>query len=212
MPVDLPYMPSVTNVPKIFDRIKEAATPPKFTNEFLKTNLGFASSNDRSVIKVLKALGFLSADGTPTAAYNDYRGSQSATALAAGVRKAYAPLFLSDENAHTKSGAELLGIVKNTSGAGDAVAQKIATTFKALADRADWSANPLVPPSSGNVSGADPEVGGAPGAAPSMRAGEREPDGVGMFRLHHDIHLHLPPTSDVSVYRAIFQAMKSELT
>jgi hypothetical protein len=34
---------------------------------------------------------------------------------------------------------------------------------------------------------------------------------AGALTLSHDIHLHLPPTSDVAVYRAIFQAMKSEL-
>ena len=37
------------------------------------------------------------------------------------------------------------------------------------------------------------------------------PEHRGILTLSHDIHLHLPPTSDVSVYRAIFQAMKSEL-
>lgn len=210
MPADLPYMPSVTNVPKILARIKEAATPPKFTNEFLKTNLGFASSNDRSVIKVLKAMGFLSADGTPTPAYNDYRGSRSGTALASGVRRAYAPLFLSDENANAKTGTELLGIVKNTSGAGDAVAKKISTTFKAFADRADWTDDSTIPEPlyDHKVEAADTDD--TVRQVPSSAASNDLPAG-NSFRLHHDIHLHLPPTSDVSVYRAIFQAMKSEL-
>ena len=209
MAVDLPYMPSVTNVPKILDRITEAATPPKFTHEFLKSNLGFGASNDRSVIKVLKAMGFLTADGTPTAAYNDYRGSGAKAALAQGVRKAYAPLFLSDERVHEKSGTDLISIVKNTSGAGDAVSKKIATTFKAFADRGDWSGGEA--PSSGQEDAAsDPDNGeSAPGGTQFPPPPSDPTDGV--FRLHHDIHIHLPPTSDVSVYRAIFQAMKSEL-
>jgi hypothetical protein len=40
---------------------------------------------------------------------------------------------------------------------------------------------------------------------------DEQDDSGAAFRLHHDIHIHLPPTSDVAVYRAIFQAMKSEL-
>lgn len=35
--------------------------------------------------------------------------------------------------------------------------------------------------------------------------------GAGLFELHHDVHIHLPATNDVSVYRAIFQAIKAEL-
>jgi len=63
-------MPSVTNVPAILEKIKSAATPPRFTHEFLKSNLGFSSSNDRTIIKVLKQLGFLDSNSVPTALYN----------------------------------------------------------------------------------------------------------------------------------------------
>jgi hypothetical protein len=69
-----PYMASAKNLPAILAKIKSAGAPPKFTYEFLKSNLGFASSSDRTVIGVLKALGFLSGDGTPTGRYNEFRG------------------------------------------------------------------------------------------------------------------------------------------
>lgn len=205
MPADLSYMPSVANLANILNKIKAAATPPKFTYEFLKANLGFGSSNDRSVIKLLKSMGFLSNDGNPTELYNEYRGSSSGGALARGVRNAYAPLFLSDEKIYTKSGPELIGIVKNATGAGDAVAKKIATTFKTLAEKADWEqadqrkleSTPTVP---------------SPTKEEPVDSASEPLGGPATLRLHHDIHLHLPPTSDVSVYRAIFQAMKSELT
>jgi hypothetical protein len=204
MATELPYMPSVTNIPSIFEKIRSAATPPRFTHEFLKSNLGFKASNDRSVIKVLKQLGFLAEDGTPKERYNQYRGHAPGAALAAGLRAGWAPLFLSDERVYERSGSELLGIVTNATGSGDAVAQKIASTFKALADKADWTT-----PSG---AAAEPADDGAPVEHTSPVA-ESTSDVVvsGAFRLHHDIHLHLPPTSDVGVYRAIFKAMKSEL-
>lgn len=206
MPADLSYMPTVTNVPRILEKIRSAATPPKFTNEFLKTNLGFGASNDRSVIKVLKSMGFLSSDGTPTGLYNEFRGVKSGRALAKGLRLGYGALFLSDERIFEKSGTDLLGIVKNTSGAGDAVAKKIASTFKAFSDKADWSEA-----SQENGSAVPIESESTPEEMESTVTSLSQDVSASTFRLHQDIHIHLPPTSDVSVYRAIFQAMKSEL-
>ncbi|MFD8496386.1 DUF5343 domain-containing protein [Amycolatopsis sp. NPDC059657] len=200
---EFPYMMSVTNLPAILAKIRSAATPPKFTHEFLKANLGFNSSNDRAVIKLLKEMGFLTSEGTPTDLYNQYRGANSGVALATGIRKAYATLFLSDERAYERSGTELLGIVRNASGAGDAVARKIATTFKSLASTAAWTEqSPPGPPNNNTEETAS-------GGAESENAATV--DTSSFLRLHHDVHLHLPPTSDVSVYRAIFQAVKSEL-
>lgn len=209
MPTDLPYMASAQNLGAILDRIHSAATPPKFTHDFLKSNLGFGSSNDRAVIKVLKQLHFLTDDGTPTERYNDFRGPNGKAALASGLRDGWAPLFLSDEQIQTKSGQALLGVVKNTTGVGDAVAKKIATTFKTLADRADWTATASATPTETNGNAETPTPTTEPEVRPAVsRLVEQQ---QGALRLHQDIHLHLPPTSDVSVYRAIFQAMKAEL-
>jgi hypothetical protein len=80
-------------IPSILDRIRSAATPPRFTHEFLKSNLGFSSSNDRAVIKVLKQLGFLTSDGTPTPRYNDYRGPDGGRVLAEGLRDGWLRCF-----------------------------------------------------------------------------------------------------------------------
>lgn len=196
MPGDIPYLLTVKNVGPILDRIKEAGTPPKFTNEFLKNSLGFTSSSDRGVIKILKHLGLLSQDSIPTPRYNEFRNdAQSGVALAIGLREGWAPVFLSDQRAHEKSVGQLKELFKNVTGAGEAVAEKMASTFKALADRAEWSATP-------QVSEALPDA-----PAPSL---DRGPQTTGIS-LHHDVHIHLPATSDVSVYAAIFRAMKAEL-
>ena len=60
---DFPYLTGVGRIGDIFEKIRNARTPPKFTLEFLKTNLGFQSSTDRAIIPVLKNLGFLGSDG-----------------------------------------------------------------------------------------------------------------------------------------------------
>lgn len=209
MPTEVPYMASITNVPAILEKIRTAGTPPKFTHEFLKSTLGFTGSNDRGVIKVLRQMGFLSADSVPTPRYNEYRGDQPGKAIAVGLREGWPDFFLADEKIYERSNAQIQGIAKSLTGAGDAVAQKIASTFKAFSDKADWSAVATPQERSGDAGDTNQESGG--GTGDEQRRGNGNGVAAGLFELHHDIHIHLPPTNDVSVYRAIFQAIKAEL-
>lgn len=214
-------MPSVMNLHAIFDKIQSAGTPPKFTHDFLKSTLGFGSSNDRAIIKILRQLGFLTADGTPTQRYNDYRGAQPRKVLAQGLREGWPELFLADERVYEKSKSQLQAIAKNLTGAGDSAATKMASTFHALAEKADWTvpAEPLKvvetekPAEEDNASDRSSNGGNRNGSSEGNGQGSNSGNGLGagLFQLHHDIHIHLPPTNDVSVYRAIFQAIKAEL-
>lgn len=203
MPTELPYMMTVGNIGAILDRIRDAGTPPKFTHEFLKNSLGFRGSGDRGIVKVLKQLGFITSDSTPTKRYNDFRSKTAGgVALAEGLRAGWSDIFLADQRAHEKSVAQLADLFKSVTGAGDAVSQKMAQTFKALASKADWSGEV---PADGN--GEVPPTADA-GDVTTSRV---EPSGSGTFNLHHDIHVHLPATSDVAVYTAIFRALREEL-
>lgn len=204
MPGDIPYMPSVGNLPKILDKIRSAQTPPRFSYDFLRSNLGFSSSNDRPVIKVLKTLGFLTADSRPTPRYNEFRAQQGkSAALAQGLREGWADIFLSDQNAHQRSSTELIEIFKNATGKSESVAKKMATTFRALADQADFrgAAQPSI---SKDVD--DDERDSA-----EEQTAASEVMGRGGLSLHTDVHVHLPATSDVAVYTAIFRALREEL-
>jgi hypothetical protein len=198
-------MTSAKNLASIFTKIKGAGTPPKFTNEFLKANLGFPSSNDRTVIRVLKALGFLSADSVPTSRYNEFReGTKSGRAIVAGLREGWSSVFLSNQRAYEHSATQMTELFKNVTGSGEAVATKMATTFKglaSLASPADWTEQPSLGTPRKDED-AEPLVVNATPAQPSER---------GRLSLHLDVHVHLPATSDVSVYTAIFRALRSEL-
>lgn len=209
-------MMSITNVPAILEKIRTAGTPPKFTHEFLKSTLGFGASNDRGVIKVLRQMGFLSADGVPTPRYNEYRGDQPGKAIAVGLREGWPDFFLADEKIYERSNSQIQGIAKSLTGAGDSVAQKIASTFKAFAEKADWSGPVAQQQKERPAESGDAEQEPDNGAGDEQRrgsGGKGKGNGAAasLFGLHHDIHIHLPPTNDVSVYRAIFQAIKAEL-
>lgn len=202
MPEDLPYMMGVGNVPDILAKIRTAGTPPKFTHEFLKSTLGFSSSSDRGVIKVLKTLHFLAPDGTPLPRYNDFRGeSGKSGALAAGMREGWSEVFLADQSANELSTSELTEIFKNVTGKGEAVARKMATTFRALADQADWT----VPPSVSQQAVAPDEE------KAESRPADVESSASRGITLHQDVHIHLPPSTDVATYTAIFRALREEL-
>jgi hypothetical protein len=194
------------NLKTIFERVRGAGTPPKFTLEFLKA-LGHGSSSDRPVIGVLKGLGFLTADGVPTERYNDYRNAgKSGHALAAGLRDGWAPVFLADQRAHEKNTTQLTELFKSVSGKGEAVARKMATTFKTLCEMATWTEAPATGPAASPLAASEGEEALVdPPAAKVVSASG------GRLTLHHDVHVHLPATSDVSVYTAIFRALKAEL-
>lgn len=87
------YMSSTKNLHAILAKIVSGTAPSKFTTAHLKS-IGFSTTNDRAVIPILKDLGFLSADGSPTPRYHDYRNpSKSKTVMGEALREAYEDLF-----------------------------------------------------------------------------------------------------------------------
>jgi hypothetical protein len=209
MNTEVPYMPSVTNVARILDAIQKAGAPEAFGLDFLK-DLGFTSSNDRAVIKLLKYIGFLDTSGKPQTAYREFMdGARARSVLATKLRSAYDDLFTSDREAHGQAVAKLKGWFKTKTGVGDAVAEKMASTFKALANYATFE---QLPP-------------GAP--SPSIRSSSQDEDKVvdpivssknggngnhaGAFSFAYRIEVHLPDTANVDTYRAIFKALREEL-
>src|SRR5439155_11312787 len=112
--------------------------PPRFTNEFIKS-LGYTSSNERAVIGVLKALGFLDQSGVPTERYRRFRNKKDAPyVLAEAIREAYSDVFLAHEHAETLPLDRVKGILATRTDKGDSVIDKMAGTFRALVNVAKW--------------------------------------------------------------------------
>jgi hypothetical protein len=208
MDQNVPYMPTTGKLHAILAGIQNAGAPEAFGIDFLK-DLGFTSSNDRSVIKLLKYLGFLDSSGRPQQAYREFMdGSQAKLVLARQLRKTYDDLFLSDKDAHTKSVEKLKGWFKTKTGSGDAVSEKMARTFKSLASYADFSQNTAetadvkVPPSSTGKHEEDGETGN------KIDRHKRKDSNLSFA---YRIEIQLPDTTNVDTYRAIFKALREEL-
>src|SRR5688572_23947667 len=96
-----PYTSSTGLLKQLFQKIKEATPPPRFSQDFLLTNLNFKKSGATlSFIPMLKRLGFLGTDGAPSEIYKKFRnpdGKVSGTAMAQAMRTGYSELFSRNE-------------------------------------------------------------------------------------------------------------------
>jgi hypothetical protein len=190
------------NIPAVFEAIVDGAVPEKFTVAHLKA-LGFGSSNDRGFLPLLKELGFLSSDGTPTQRYRDYRDrTRSRRVLGDAIRDVYGDLFLINELGPGKSDREAIeGRFRSTHASNDHVASLQAATYLSLKELADFgkSSSPLA------IKKENPtDQAGAIGVS-LINTAKRQID----FR--YTIEVHLPATKDQEVYNAIFRSMKEHL-
>jgi hypothetical protein len=198
----LPYLPSNKNVAKLFEKILSAQKPSTFTHDYLQNTIGLKGTNDRPLIPLLRTLGFINAANIPTASYDLLKNKNTAkTAIVAGIRQAYDPLFKANEKANELGTDELKGLISQVSGAEQGMVDRIAATFAALVKLGDFSAAAPTPPV-----GKQDEDEGAEG---SEQTG-KEKRGVGGLRpeFHYNIQIHLPGNGSEETYLNIFNALR----
>lgn len=194
------YVLSPNRIPDVFSKLRDGQAPDQLTTQLLK-DWGFASSNDRAFIPLLKSLGFLSSDGKPTQRYHEYRNhSKSKLVMGDAIREAYSDLFLISANPTQSDKTAFIGKFKSFHNATDNVAQLMASTFFAILNLADLSGS-AAPSNGSQISPTDspaPPISGQQfkGSSPS---------------LHYNIQIHLPATKDVEVFNAIFKSIKEHL-
>lgn len=199
------YMVSNKNLPTIFGKIIDGAAPDKFTMAHFK-GIGFTSSNDQGALPLLKDLKFLTADGTPTPRYHQYRDkSQSRRVLGEAIREAYEDLFHINENPTEADRAAITGRFKSTHNTTDLVAERQAATFYSLLKLADLSGP--------RASKKAQESASVPAEDSAAKQSKTEPSTAPLSfgGLRYNIEVHLPATKDVEVYNAIFKSLREHL-
>jgi hypothetical protein len=200
----LPYMQAYGNITKGLDKIQTAAEPPRFTVDFLEQTLAMKGGSARPLISYLKRTGFLRTDGTPTETYKRFRNPASrGAAAAAALKQGYAPLYQIAEQAHTLAQPELKGVIMQATGleADSSVVRAVQGSFKALAAFADFSTSAETDPGDASPDASRDGGGLPPPAGP----------GVPGLALGYTINLHLPPTSDIAVFDAIFKSLREHI-
>jgi hypothetical protein len=199
-----PYVNGHGGIPKLFAKIKEAAVPAKFTQDFLNTVLELKSSSFRAMIPLLKRLGFIDAANVPTQAYKDVREDDDTAGrmMAERLREAYKPLFNANAYIYKLDKKELQAKLKSLLGAAedDANIPYVAGTFKELAQLAKWEGT-IKPKKETQVEHGNEGGGG--------KAGKDEPQQK--FGLSYTINLNLPATTEIEVFNAIFKSLRENL-
>ena len=208
------YLTSVKNFEGIMNSILGARAPERFTNKFLE-DLGYKSSNDRLILGVLKSLGLLNDTGEPTQRYYDFLDqTQSKKVIATGIQEAYEDLFNLKRDAQNMSQEEVKNKLKTlTQGSkGDKVIDSMARTFKTLCDYADWSEIPINSQVNSTSASKNNDISEKPDyvVQNSPKSVEAKPIS-NQLGLHYNIQIHLPETTNMAVYDAIFQSIKKHL-
>ena len=203
------YLVSTKNFEGIMNSILNARAPERFTNKFLE-DLGYKSSNDRLITGILKSLGLLSDTGEPTQRYYDFLDqTQSKKVIAIGIQEAYEDLFNLNKDAQNLSQEEVKNKLRTlTQGQkGDKVIENMARTFRTLCEYADWS-NASTQPKPKVATKTEQEKPMAEGLSFGNAYMSPTTNGLG---LHYNIQIHLPETTNMAVYDAIFQSLKKHL-
>jgi hypothetical protein len=196
--MDYPYMLSNNRISQIFNKILSAAKPPRFTFEFLRT-LGFTSSNDQGFIPLCKKLGFLADDGTPTPLYDDLKDSSvSKKIIAEQIKTLYSDLFAINTSMNSATDDEIKGAISRITGKDETGVGRIFLTFKALCAYADFSGSRIKPQPEENVNNTE-----------NMPL--QTPRSIKSNEFHYNIQIHLPATTDMAVYNAIFKSLRDNL-
>lgn len=201
------------SIPAYFEAMLNAEAPDRFSTRFLES-LDLKSTNDRTWIGILKELGFIDADGIPKDRYYEFLDrSQSEKVVAEAVREAYSDLFAINKNAYDLSADEIRNklrtLYKGTKK--DNVIQRIASTFTALCEYADFSS-----PIKREAPTADDQTLGheqLTERTTPKRSSEGEPamSEISLDSLQYHINIVLPDTRDQAVFDAIFKSLRDHL-
>ncbi|HEU0246007.1 MAG TPA: DUF5343 domain-containing protein [Gaiellaceae bacterium] len=200
-----------TTVPgRLRDILKKAPAmgrPSKVTQDWLR-QAGWTSSNDRSVIPVLRFVGLIGSDGTPTELWDTVRvqDKEHRARLAESIRRAYADLFALYPDAHRKDAEAIRNFFRANTGGGEQVQSKLVQTFQVLTEFADFDA----PTTNGGSTAA---TATSKSSKPDAKtpAAVLTPAAHGLTALNVNIQLQLPATADGEVYDKLFGAMRKHL-
>ncbi|MEO3406400.1 DUF5343 domain-containing protein [Mucilaginibacter sp. CAU 1740] len=204
MAAEIPYLSIPGSIVKILEKVKEAQTPESFSQDFLKTKLGFNGGNYMRFISWAKKTGLLTQDGVPTPLYKQFRNpTTSAISLAKALKIGYAELYSRNEYCHDLDRKSFKALVMEATGDShdSTKVDSIVATFFNAKTLADFESNPI-------KSKSDEEPVELP-KGPKER--HEKVDKTLSLGLNYTINLVLPKTDDPAIYNAIFKSLKENL-
>jgi hypothetical protein len=202
--VEYAYTTVTGKIKPLLGKIRTVGVPPKATLAWLKT-IGFTSSNDSTLLGVLKFVGLTDQSGIPSTRWSAYRGATHRVVLGEAIRHGYADLYAVYPDAHLRSNTDLTHVFSTSSSAGAQVIAKTVATFKALAEEADFPAH---------AGATDTTMESGPLHTPAATHAPKiphVPTGGGGPEVHIDIQIHISPESTAAQIDKIFESMAKHL-
>ena len=199
--IEFPYTLVPKRLQQFLERIPTDGQPTKVTVKTLEER-GFRSSNDRSILRVIKSIGLTDDSGVPTQFWSHYRDrGKNRIILANLVRNTYNDLFHVYPDAQSRPEADLANFMSAKSKAPATTVRLMVATFQTLCALADFDNDREflsdLPDISTDTYEAH-QVNLKPSRSPSMLPSLQ-------------LILHLPETNDPDVYDAIFRSMAYHL-
>lgn len=202
------------SIPDYFEAMLDAEAPERFSTRFLES-LEFKSTNDRTFIRVLRDLGFIDTDGVPKQRYYEFLDrSQSARIVAEGVRDAFSDLFAVNKTAQNLGVEDVKNKLRTLykGSKKDGLIARIASTFVALCDYADFSGPPASRQQAVEKKADSAEKAESQSAKPSIKNEQAAHGGsMSLGSLQYHINIVLPESRDQAVYDAIFKSLRDHL-
>jgi hypothetical protein len=204
------YTYAIKKIPTLLKHIQTAGIPQDPVNLDYLRKAGFSSSQDRSLIPVMKFVGLLKDDGWPSDHYGKYRDENTGGILLADlIKTAYKPLYIMHPDAHSKDVSILRNFFKTDANVSDEVASRIANTFLVLCGQASFNG------SSGDVaSGTTPNREGNPPADVKGLSLSGDNNGRGTrprVDVCVNVQIVIPETADAVMIENIFRSLAGHL-
>ncbi|MDD9957173.1 MAG: DUF5343 domain-containing protein [Anaerolineaceae bacterium] len=202
---EFPYVAVPNRLKSFMGNISRLGVPDKVSGSWLRS-VGYTSSNDVAIPRVLQFIDFVDASRKPTDKWMQYRsGSNSGKALAAAMKEGYAALYQIHPDAHLLSVENLKSFFRERSTAGDLAVTRTANTFKALCSLADFgeSEDGKSAAKGQNAVGASVEQERFPHPHPAIQTPAPS--------LHIDIQIHIASDAGPEQIDQIFASMANHL-
>lgn len=201
---DYPYTTVPGKLKPFLEKIRTVGVPNKVDLNWLKI-IGFKSSNDRSLIYIIKYIGFIDQSGKPTSTWTSFRGANYKFVLGDAIRSGYSELYKIYPNAHIQSTSELTHVFSTSSSAGAQAIAKTVATFKTLTQEAEFAEDITKNKKETRPEHTNMEQGHAGESMPLNASTARSPE------IHIDIQIHISPESNADQIDAIFKSMSKHL-
>jgi hypothetical protein len=203
---DFGYTTVPGKIKPLLDKIRGVGIPPKATVQWLKS-IGFKSSNDTTLLGMLKAVGLVDSSNIPTPTWSGYRGAKHREVLGEAIKMGYAELFAVYPDAWQRSNTELEHVFATSTTAGKQVISKTVASFKALCECADFGSIGESPNHAMHTT--------TPLHAPvTVSAGSAQTTATNtktVPSIHIDLQIHVSPEATPEQIDQIFKSMAKHL-